>query len=101
MVQHPRQLLDVLVQGPAERDVHFLEAAAYREQRHPAFEAEAHERQRGLVAMGVVQGAGTAGRDVVVAGQHVGGAAGEQEAVDRVEQVVAGHGAPDGGDEKR
>ena len=101
MIESPRQLLDVLVQRPAERDVHFLETPAYREHRYPALQAAAHERQRGLVAVRVVQGAGTAGRRTVVAGQHVRRAAGEQETVDRVEQVVVGDGASEGGDEER
>ena len=101
MIQHPGQLVDVLVQGSAERDVHLLEAAANREQRHPTFDAAVYERQRGLVAVRVVQGAGPAGRLSVVPRQHVRRAAREQEAVDRIEQIVVRDGAPEGGDEER
>ena len=101
VVEHSGQLVDVLVQGSAERDVHFLKSPAHCEERNRAFDAAAHERQGGLVPVRVVQRSVPAGRLAVVAGQHVRRASGEQKAVDRVEQIVVGDGTPECRDEER
>ena len=87
MVHASGQLADLGMQRAAEGDVHLLQAAADAEDRHAAGDAGLDQRQRQRVArlvVGLVLGmrlGPEAGR------MHVGARAGQQDAVDHVEQA--------------
>lgn len=51
--------MHLLVQAAAESHVHFLETAADAEDRNAGVDGGADQRQRGGVAVGVVEGAGS------------------------------------------
>ena len=81
VVQQAWHFLQLLMQGTAERDVQFLKATANTQHRHVAFDGKAQQRECGGVAVRIVQGARCTGRTGVVLRFHVGGAAGEQQAI--------------------
>ena len=56
MVAEAWHLVNFLVQGASERDVHFLEAPADAQHRDSRQDCLANERQRRSVALRVVQG---------------------------------------------
>ena len=89
--------MHALVQRAAERHVHFLEAAADAEHRHAARHRARNQRQRGRVAMRIVQRAGHARRAGVARRLHVRGAAREEHAVDEREHSVTSSGVSSAG----
>ncbi len=62
VIEQSLHLVQRLMQRAAEGDVHLLEAAADAEHRHAALHRRADQRQRGGVAIGIVQGTGLARR---------------------------------------
>ena len=77
------------MQRAAERDVHLLKAAADAEQRYAARDAGLDQRQRERVARLVIRLVARIGlRAPKCARMHIGAGAGEQHAVDGVEQRV-------------
>ena len=86
VVHAARDLADFRMQRAAEGDVHLLQAAADAEDRHAAGDAGLRQRQRDVVAMDVV-GLVLRVRLGLEAGRmHIGARAGQQDAVDGVEQ---------------
>ena len=80
------QLADLGMQRAAERDAHLLKAAADAEHRHAALDAGLDQRQRQritIVVVGLVPGMRFKPE---AGGVYVRARAGEQDAVDRVEQ---------------
>jgi hypothetical protein len=73
---------------PAERDVHLLEAAAHGEQRHAARDRVRDQWQGRRVAVRVVQRVRIARLARVPVRLDVRRAAGQQDAVERPEQLV-------------
>ena len=101
VVDPVRQVLQPLVQRAAQRHVQFLEAAADRQHRHAARHRGADQRQGGAVARHVLPGALGVRRAVIVAGMHVGAAAGEHDPVQPLEQGLDIRGRPVGRDQHR
>ena len=101
VVDPVRQVLQPLVQRAAQRHVQFLEAAADRQHRHAARHRRTDQRQGGAVARHVLPGAFGVRRAVIVAGMHVGAAAGEYDAVQPFEQGLDVGGRPVGRDQHR
>ena len=66
VVAHAGQGMHLAVQAAAQSHVDFLQAATNAQQRHAGIQRGAHQRQRGGVALGVVEIAFTAGFAVVV-----------------------------------
>ena len=95
------QVLQPLVQRAAHRDVQFLEAAADRQQRHAARHGGADQRQGGAVARRVLPGALGMRRAVIIAGMHVGAAAGQDDAVQPLQQGFDVAGRAVGGEQDR
>ncbi|MNN31096.1 hypothetical protein D3C81_1447670 [compost metagenome] len=75
------------MQAATEGHVHFLEAAADAEQRQPGIHRGADQRQGQVVAGRIVRSARGAVRPLVVLRLDVGRRAGEQQAVEALEQV--------------
>src|SRR3546814_12423511 len=76
------------MEGAAEGDIQFLIAATDRQQRNALLESEADQRQAGGVARRI-KGFGLDGcRPAIVAGMHVGRAAGHHDAVERADQAA-------------
>ena len=86
MIEAPRQLADFGMQRAAERDIHLLKAAADAEQRHAARDAGLDQRQRERIAAVVVRLAARMLFVPEVTGMDVGARAGEQNAVDGIEE---------------
>ena len=86
MVEPLRHLEDALMQGAAERDIQLLDAAADRQHRHVAAHRLADQRQCRRVAVGIVQRALHARRPAVMVRLDIRRAAGQQQAVEPVEQ---------------
>jgi hypothetical protein len=76
------------MQRAAVRDRHLLEAAADAEQRHAAFDAGVHQRERQLVAVAVVGLVARMRFEAETRGMDIGTSAGEQDAVDGIEQGI-------------
>ena len=93
MIAPTIDLVHELVQRAAQRHVDLLQAATDREQRHAAIDRVPDQRQGGGVAGGIVGRAGPAFLAVMMR-LDIGRAAGQQHAVERVEQPVerVGHG---------
>ena len=88
MVATAFDLVHELVQRAAQRHVDLLQAAADREQGDAAVEAMADQGERGGVARWIVRGAFPALLATVVMRLDIGRAAGQQHAVQRIEQAV-------------
>ena len=88
MVGAARQLVHVLVQRAAERDVQLLKAAADGEQRHREIERAPDQWQGRGIAGGVQRAVRPRRRPAVVAWLDVRGAAGDHEAVELGENGV-------------
>ena len=86
VVHEGSDLVHLLVQAAAESHVHFLETAADAEDRNAGVDGGADQRQRGGVAVGVVEGAGLARRSTIMTGLDVRRRASEEQAVDAVQQ---------------
>src|SRR3546814_4918985 len=79
------------MEDAAEGDIQFLIAATDRQQRNALLESEADQRQAGGVARRI-KGFGLDGcRPAIVAGMHVGRAAGHHDAVERADQRSEEH----------
>ena len=101
MIEAPRQLLDVLMQGTAQRYVQLLEAAADREQRHRALEGAPDQRQGCGVAGGIAQALRARRRSRIVVGLDVRRAAGDQEAVEPIQHRIRLEARPKRWDDQR
>ena len=88
MIAAAFDLVHELVQRAAQRHVDLLQAAADREQRHAAIDRMADQRQGGGVARRIVRRARPALLAVIVVRLDIGRAAGQQHAVEHVEQAV-------------
>ncbi len=86
VVHAPGQVADLGMQRTAIGDIHFLHAAADAEQRHAAHDADLDQRQGQRVARLVIRLVARIGILAEAARMHIGAAAGEQNAVDGVEQ---------------
>jgi len=86
VVDAPRQVADLRVQSAAEGDVHLLEAAADPEQRHAAGDAGFDQGQRQIVAFFVIRFVTGMRLDPEPAGMNIGAAAGQQHAIDHLQQ---------------
>src|SRR5262249_27232309 len=74
-------VMDLLMEGPAEGDVHFLESAADAQYGHTRGDSLADQRQRGRIPGRIVQGSRVARRSGVVMRLYVRGASGEYQAI--------------------
>jgi hypothetical protein len=57
MIGQPRDLMYALVQGATERNVHLLKPAAHSKHRYATRDRTRYQRQRGRIAMRIVQSA--------------------------------------------
>src|SRR5580700_2113741 len=86
MVHAPGQLANLGMQRTAEGDIHLLKTAADAEQWHAALDAGLDQLKRDGVAILIVGLIGCILFLAEVTRMHVGAGAGEQNAVDRIEQ---------------
>jgi hypothetical protein len=82
MIVQPLDLVHALMQRAAHRDVHLLEPAAHAKYRHSARHRTRDQRQRGRVAMWIMQCSFDARGSRVPGGLHVRRAAREENTVD-------------------
>ena len=82
----PGYFADLRMQRAAERDVHFLQAAADAEHRYAARDAGFRQRQRDVVAMDVVGLVPLMRLGLEARRVNIGARAGQHHAIDRVEQ---------------
>ena len=92
-----RHLVQALMQGPAEGDVHL---PADPEQRHAPANRAPHEGEAEVVTAGVADVLSRRRLLAVVMRLDVRHAAGQHDAVDRIEHGVRVQPVPEGGDEK-
>jgi hypothetical protein len=81
VVGHAGDVVHRLMQGAAQGHVHFLKAAADRQQRYAAFDGGAYEGQRGGVARRVLRQRWIEHGFAIQTGIHIGRRAGEHDAV--------------------
>jgi hypothetical protein len=86
VIDAPGQVPDFRMQRAAIGDVHFLKATADAEQRHAAGDTGLDQSQRHGVARMVVRLAARVGVVPEQARMHIGARAGEQDAVDGIEE---------------
>ncbi len=88
MVEPARQLMHLLVQRAAKRDVQLLQPATDREQRHRPIECPADQRQRGRIARRIARIVVPDRSPAVVMRLDVGRAAGDQQPVELVQKAI-------------
>lgn len=81
-------LMHVLDQGPATRDVQFLNATTDEQSRDPSFKRPTDQRQVRCISPGVMMGTVPTWRAIIVVRLDVRRAARDQEPVEVVQQVV-------------
>jgi hypothetical protein len=90
MIAPPFDLVHELMQRAAQRHIDFLQATADREQRHAAIDRMADQRQGGGIARRIVRGARPAVLALIMMRLDIGRTAGQQDAVQAVDQTVQG-----------
>lgn len=84
MIEVPRHLMQLLPERAAEGDIHLLETTADAKYGYSGLDRPADQRQRGRIARRIVQRARGARWPLVALWLDIGGAAGEQQAVQPV-----------------
>ena len=85
MVDPVRQILQTLMQGPAEGHIQFLKSAANGQQWHPPRHGGPDQRQCHVVAVRVLPRAFSMRRTIVKCRMNVGSAAGQDDTVETVQ----------------
>ena len=88
VVEPAGHLLDMLEQGAAECGIQLLNAAAHRHQRHAARDGVVDQLERQRVALGITRRGRTCFVAAIVMRFDVGEAAGQEDAVEAIKQVV-------------
>src|SRR5215469_1963707 len=88
MIEMSGHLMQLLVQRTAKSDVHLLEPAADAEYWHPRMHRPPDEGQCGRVPRRIVQRPGLARDTLVALRLNVRGAAGEEQSVETLDELV-------------
>lgn len=88
MIRVPLDLMDLLPEGAAERDIHLLKAAADGEQWNALAHDTPDQWQAGRIARGIVQRARIAGRSFIVVRLHIRSASGQQQSIQQLQQLI-------------
>ena len=95
VIEETRHFMKFLPERAAEGNIDLLEATADPQHRHPVRHRPRNQRQGGLIAMRIVQGAGIARFPVIVVWLDVRRAPHEQQSVERVKQALVMQFPPD------
>ncbi len=95
VVEVAGHFVELLPERAAKGDIDFLEATADSQHRHAMRHRPRNQRQGGLIAMRIVQGAGIARFPVIVVWLDVRRAPHEQQSVERVKQALVMQFPPD------
>jgi hypothetical protein len=101
VIEEARHLVQLLVQSAAESDVHLLKAAADPEHRHARVDRVTDQGQRRGIARRVVQRPGGARRTVVMMWLDVRRAAGKEQSVEPLDQLLKPELLGERGDQQR
>ena len=101
VVGKSRYLVKVLMQGPAEGHIQFLEAAADAQHRHAGRLRRPHQRNRSRVARFVQQCVPPRGRALIMARRDIGAGTGKEQAVDACENLLRLQRRRERGDQQR
>ena len=88
MIEYALAFLDLRGERTTQRDIHLLDAAADRQQRHAALDRLADQGQGGCVAIGIVGAVGFAGVAAIERRMHIRLRAGHHDAVDRGQEFI-------------